>query len=251
MTIYTNRDLFQMELEPWMQDAAAQFEKKMQDKEKPFPCIPATQGHQLEHFRYGFLPHPKDPASPLALAQALEEYTKTYEALGSYTSLILFYKNHGNELLTVKEYEEIFWNQLYTVSQQDTRSWPQHIPGDPHHVLWEFCFHEEQYFMYCGTPAHKNRKSRHFPYLMLAITPRSVLIHFNSSKSRSSKIKTSIRKRLADYDSVPIHPDLNTYGNEDNHEWKQYFLRDDDSSLSRCPFHQLSKAKNIKTDHKE
>lgn len=31
----------------------------------------------------------------------------------------------------------------------------------------------------------------------------------------------------------------NSYGEEDNFEWRQYFLRDDDTLLSKCPFHQM------------
>ena len=101
--------------------------------------------------------------------------------------------------------------------------------------MWEFCYHGEQYFMYCATPAHINRKSRHFPYFMLAITPRGVLERFNTSPHRAAKIKEKIRERLAEYDSISIHPDLNTYGKDDNHEWKQYFLRDEDTTYQNVP----------------
>ncbi|MDQ0199523.1 FPC/CPF motif-containing protein YcgG [Neobacillus ginsengisoli] len=83
--------------------------------------------------------------------------------------------------------------------------------------------------------------SRHFPYFMLAITPRSVLVEFHSSHDYAAKIKSNIRKRLADYDTIRIHPDLNSYGNEDNFEWKQYFLHDDNSAISNCPFHKTIK----------
>ncbi|MED1939518.1 YqcI/YcgG family protein [Cytobacillus firmus] len=32
---------------------------------------------------------------------------------------------------------------------------------------------------------------------------------------------------------------MNSYGADDNFEWKQYFLRDDDTAISKCPFHRL------------
>lgn len=77
--------------------------------------------------------------------------------------------------------------------------------------------------MYCATPAHKNRMSRHFDVMMLAITPRWVLQEFNKTPSYARRIKAQVRERLAKYDSISIHPDLNTYGAEDNFEWRQYF----------------------------
>jgi FPC/CPF motif-containing protein YcgG len=74
---------------------------------------------------------------------------------------------------------------------------------------------------------------------MLAITPRWVLQEFNKHETFAKSIKSQIRNRLEAYDTIRIHPDLNSYGNKANFEWKQYFLRDDESSLSKCPFHRL------------
>ncbi|RHW38187.1 YqcI/YcgG family protein [Neobacillus notoginsengisoli] len=216
----------------------------MTDVQHPFPCIPATLGHKLHQLRFGFLPSFKDPSSIRELAEALNEFSEIYHTTGPYASLVLFYETPADHLANVEEYEQIFWDQLGSVSQIDQRPWPSHIPNNPEDSLWEFCFHGEQYFVYCGTPAHKNRQSRYFPYLMLAITPRSVLVEFNQSKARAAKIKSQIRKRLANYDSAPAHPDLNTYGQDDNYEWKQYFLRDDDTSIWKCPFHRYVQTKN-------
>ncbi|MEH7502662.1 YqcI/YcgG family protein [Neobacillus drentensis] len=239
MKLYTKESLDHMALEKWKRDAFEKFEQKIADKHKPFPCIPATQGHQLHHFRYGFVSNPESADSPEELAQLLQEYSKSFRKLGNYTSLIVFYEPDPklSEHFAIEDYEQHFWTQLTKISEQDPIQWPSHIPQDPQEPLWEFCFHGEQYFMYCATPAHKNRLSRSFPYLMLAITPRWVLEEFYSAASHASKIKANIRKRLQAYDSVPIHPDLNSYGQEDNYEWKQYFLHDDDSSHKECPFH--------------
>ncbi|MGA6840492.1 YqcI/YcgG family protein [Priestia megaterium] len=53
---------------------------------------------------------------------------------------------------------------------------------------------------------------------------------------RKSKIKNQVRERIKEYDNIPTHSALNSYGNIDNHEWKQYFLRDDNTELPKCPF---------------
>ncbi|MGY0432945.1 MULTISPECIES: YqcI/YcgG family protein [Bacillus] len=65
---------------------------------------------------------------------------------------------------------------------------------------------------------------------------RRVLQEFNKNEKYAKKIKEQVRKRINKYDTISIHPALNSYGNVDNHEWKQYFLRDSDTELPNCPF---------------
>ncbi|KAB7667104.1 YqcI/YcgG family protein [Bacillus sp. B1-b2] len=218
-----------------------EFEKKMTDNKKPFPCIPATIGFSMNHLRYGFIGDPTEEKTTLELVDILKEFTIYSRDYGKYTSLIVFYQI-PNELMSVskvEDYEQLFWEQLSRLSSVDEMDWVGDIPTDPEDPLWEFCFHREKYFMYCATPSHQARKSRHFQTMMLAITPRWVLIEFNKKESFAKNIKKQIRKRVSNYDSIDIHPDLNTYGAEENFEWKQYFLRDDDSTISKCPYNRF------------
>ncbi|WP_420485125.1 YqcI/YcgG family protein [Cytobacillus firmus] len=235
--LYTASSSSLQSLEDWQLNALDKFEKKMTDKEKPFPCIPATIGFAKNQLRFGFAGDPGNPASIQQTASILKEFTKHSRDYGSHTSLIIFF-NH-KEYLSVEEYEQLFWDHLTRLSEIDEAEWPNEIPIDPHNPLWEFCFHREKYFIYCATPAHKNRQSRHFDTMMLAITPRWVLQEFMKKETLASRIKNQIRKRLQHYDAIPIHPDLNSYGADDNFEWKQYFLRDDDTAISKCPFQRL------------
>lgn len=236
------RDLINKDTLPfWKRDALEKFEAKMTDKEKQFPCIPAIQGFSLHHLKYGFVCDPREDTSSEELAELLSAYTMNSRKLGKYTSLIVFFDTPPDlsNTYNVEKFEKLFWKQLSKLTTLDSVEWPNHIPPDPSQPAWEFCFHGEQYFMYCATPAHKNRLSRSFPYFMMAITPRWVLEAFHSSLSLSKKIKKNIRKRLSKYDSISVHSELKNYGQEDNFEWKQYFLRDDDTTLSSCPFHKF------------
>ncbi|WP_462412474.1 YqcI/YcgG family protein [Neobacillus sp. Marseille-QA0830] len=228
-------------LNEWEKSILASFEAKMTDKKKPFPCIPATIGFSMNQLRYGFISDPRDDSSIIELGELLERFTKEAKGFGPYTSLIIFYHvpEEVKEDYTVEEFEQLFWKQLAGLSSIDGMEWPEDIPNDPHDPVWEFCFQGEKYFMYCATPAHENRQSRHFDTMVLAITPRWVLKQFNKNESFAKNIKKQIRNRLSDYDSIPIHPDLNSYGSDDNFEWRQYFLRDDDTSLSKCPYHRF------------
>ncbi|MDQ0218815.1 YqcI/YcgG family protein [Peribacillus cavernae] len=223
----------------WKQDALDSFSKKMSDQNKWFPCIPAVQGFALNHFRYGFGGKPDNDTTALQVAALLKEFSIQSKDYGSNTSLIIFLET-PDEMVedgSVDYFEELFWKLLSTISSMDEKEWVAPIPVNPESSLWEYCFHGEQYFVYCATPAHKSRKSRHFPCFMLAITPRWVLNEFNVNQTYAGKIKGRIQTRLIEYDNISPHPDLNVYGAEENLEWKQYFLRDDKSSLGSCPFY--------------
>ncbi|WP_310194917.1 YqcI/YcgG family protein [Neobacillus niacini] len=229
------------QLNVWERAALENFSVKMSDKNRPFPCIPATIGFSKNQLRYGFIGDPRKTDTLHELAELLSGFTRESRNFGPYTSLIIFNQTPEDlrDAYTVEDYEQLFWNQLSGLSSLDVSDWPADIPMDPHNPIWEFCFYGEKYFMYCATPAHINRQSRHFDVLMLAITPRWVLQEFSKKGGVAKNFKANIRKRLANYDSAPIHPELNSYGGEDNFEWRQYFMRDDDTSLSKCPYHRM------------
>ncbi|PAF40638.1 hypothetical protein CHH69_01935 [Terribacillus saccharophilus] len=223
----------------WQQEALLTFHSKLSDQKSQFPCIPATVGHRLGQFRYGFAVDPTTEDAAKQLADFLHTYGQQAKEFGSYTSLIIFFDTTKQQelYLDVSAYFDIFWNLLSKTTAHDQQIWPIHIPNNPANALWEYCFGGEQYFMYCATPAHSNKKSRNFPCMMLAITPRWVLETFESKPKAAAGIKQKIRERILKYDLSDIHPDLNAYGNKDNLEWKQYFLHDDNSSPIKCPFH--------------
>ena len=231
-------------LQQWQREAFQSFVHKMTDKEHPFPCIPATLGFNLNHLRYAFIEDLRTAESAHELASVLKKYGSISRETGNYASLIVFIKPNATVCPSIAENELLFWHIMSKVSELDEKPWPAHIPQNPHDRYWEFCFNEEPYFIYCATPEHKLRKSRAFPVMMLAITPRWVLHHFRSSHPHVDNMKTLIRERLTAYDQTPPHPDLKLYGHEDNFEWKQYFLRDDQTTLSACPFASHYEKKN-------
>ncbi len=241
MRLLTKKELETQLNEPWMQKASSAFDERMTDRSRPFPCIPATQGARLAQFRYGFVSvkHQADQ-----LASLLSEYMTKAQECGPYTSLVVFFEPFDAEpAWTVEQYEQYFWLLLKETSDRDRSAPSRVLPSDPHDPLWEYGFENERLFMYCATPAHAKRQSRFFPFFMLAITPRWVLEYFHSYHRHPEKIKGKIRDRLLTYDEASIHPDLNSYGDVENYEWRQYFLRDDETRLARCPFHHMHSEK--------
>lgn len=233
------------ELTPWQQSAYTDFSDMMCDEQHPYPCVPGKQGFQRDMLRFGFADDPRTPGSIEQTALLLKEYGEISRDTGNYASLVVFFQSDGVEGAGINHYQDLFWSVLNKVHHLDETPWPEGIAEDPHHHSWEFCFDGEPYFAFCATPAHSIRKSRHFPCFMIAFQPRWVFDEINSSTAFGQKLKKVIRKRLVEYDEIDAHPSLKWYGEEDNHEWKQYFLSDDDSSLSKCPF--SNRQKRIKS----
>ena len=222
----------------WQQTAYTAFSSMIADDKNTYPCIPARQGFLTNQLKFCFVGDPREVSSVKALAEILREYGKCSRNLGKYTSFTVFFETPEDmlKLYNVEDYRELFWSVLNRMTAFDEKGWPEQIPIDPAHHKWEFCFDGEPYFVFCATPAHKLRKSRHFPSLLLAFQPRWVFEELNNSTVFGSKMKKLIRKRISEYDAIPSHPDLKWYGQEDNQEWKQYFLSDDNHSTSKCPF---------------
>ncbi|MCA1055446.1 YqcI/YcgG family protein [Rossellomorea aquimaris] len=233
------------ELPQWQQHAYTHFSNMMVDDQQPYPCVPGIQGFLKDTLRFGFAGDPRNAESIEELATFLQDYGEISRGTGDYASLVVFFDSEELNGTSTEQYEDLFWSVLNRVHELDETPWPDEISKDPHDHTWEFCFNGEPYFAFCATPAHDARKSRHFPYLLLAFQPRWVFDKINSSTPFGQKLKKVIRKRLAEFDEIDVHPSLKWYGQEDNHEWEQYFLRDDDSSLSKCPF--LNSLKKLKS----
>ncbi|GEO27064.1 hypothetical protein AAC03nite_28490 [Alicyclobacillus acidoterrestris] len=188
------------------------------------------------HLRFGFLPDPRTKVAREVLADLLRQYDKCARQAGRYTSLVIFYETSLLRTLDVLGFESLFWSILSDLHQLDETVWPNHISMDPNHYSWEFCFGGQPYFAFCSTPSHHLRKSRYSEYFTMAFQPRFVFDDIHQNTAYGRRLKQAIRRRLAAYDEVPIHPALGWYGEAENHEWQQYFLRDNESMPTQCPF---------------
>ncbi|RLQ94062.1 YqcI/YcgG family protein [Falsibacillus albus] len=231
-------------LSDWQIEAFQSFKKMIADEENTYPCVPGRQGFQSDQLRFSFISDPRLDIAGTELAEILKQYGEISRETGKYASLVLIFETPEDIKRTfdINEYEDLFWTLLSQVSLMDEKRWPDGISQDPSHHSWEFCFHGEPYFAFCATPAHTQRKSRFFTHFLMAFQPRWVFEHMNDQTLLGQNMKKIIRDRLEKYDESPPHPALKWYGQEDNHEWMQYFLRDDETGPSKCPFHNMMRA---------
>ncbi|WP_187442041.1 YqcI/YcgG family protein [Sutcliffiella horikoshii] len=221
---------------PWGRHVFSEFSKDMISENRPFPCIFGVEGFKQGSLRFTFIESPTCPNAMEDLADALKLYLEEARGLGKNTSFVAFFKPEKKK--TLEEYEKQFWGILQHLHQLDEKEWPQNIPADPDHHLWEFSFHDEPIFVVCNTPVHEKRASRKAATFMITFQPRWVFDGISGETQIGKLFQKTVRDRLEVYDSVPAHPSLNWYGKTETREWRQYFLMDDNNvETTKCPFH--------------
>ncbi|MBB5133705.1 hypothetical protein HNP84_003431 [Thermocatellispora tengchongensis] len=206
---------------------------------EPFPCTFGVAAARKGTLRIGYVDGTDRQDDWSALPDLLRGYLEGYRDLGRETSLVVFFRPE-DEPLPLEAYQERFWAVLRYLAAKDAQPWPEDLPTDPDHPMWEFAFAGVPIFVVCNTPAHDRRRSRHAPQFMITFQPRWVFEGLEAHTPRGAAARRTIRNRLRAYDAVEPSPHLGAYGDDANREWRQYFLGDDntpEAAGERCPFH--------------
>jgi len=237
MLLHDNKSLASLKPGSWEYKAFYDFRSIILSPDKVFPCTLGVAGFGADQLRFNFIKHDlESDTAANQLAAALQSFVPNARSFGKNTSLVVFFRE--NRDLGVEAYECIFWNILNKLHNLDSRPWPKEIPHETDHNNWEFSFSGEPIFVVCNTPSHKARMSRYAGNFMITFQPRWVFDGvIGKDAPNADRIKSEIRRRLSIFDAVPISPDLGVFGDEENREWKQYFLSDDNQvRATGCPF---------------
>ncbi|MER6291157.1 YqcI/YcgG family protein [Streptomyces sviceus] len=113
---------------------------------------------------------------------------------------------------------------LRSLRRLDRHDWPEATPLDPEDPRWVFWFEGVDFFFNFSTPGHRARRSRSLgPAWTAVVQSRS---SFDTFAGVDHRARVRIRARLAEYDAVPPHTALGSYGDPSNREAHQYFLGD-------------------------
>lgn len=223
----------------WGSECVLELRETLLSETSPFPCTFAVAGIKRDSLRFGFVESLDDPDTWDRLAEVLTEYLAGYRELGRETSLIVFFRPE-ERVRTTEAYRERFWSVLQHLHDTDTSPWPAEVPKDTDDPWWEFSFGGTPIFVVCNTPAHERRRSRHSPVFFITFQPRWVFEELGADTPPGAAARRTIRKRLSRYDAVEASPELGSYGDADNREWRQYFLPDTPAEphgdAARCPF---------------
>lgn len=218
-------------LPAWLQGEYACWKEVVSDK--GFPCPFGTVAERKGLLRYFYVENDDFNFLP----DALREFLKVSRSSKDRHAFIVFFRPEIPEK-PFAYYENYFWDVLQFLHEHDQREWCKDIPMDPDDVKWEFCFDGEPIFVSANMPGYKHRVTRHIGNsLILIFQPRRIFNGISYQTKQGKKAIELIRSRVEAIESLPFHPDLGAYGDENYREWKQYVITDDGEPRSgRCPF---------------
>jgi uncharacterized protein len=229
----------------WQSVMFSEFEAQLSSEARPFPCVFGVSGYRADQLRYLFL----DPFEVEVLGAQLAQFVAESRSLGPNTSLVVF--TRPRPVQTLDAYYRKMWLTLDQLARLDKSPWPDTIPEQIDHPMWEFSFAGEPMFVVCSTPAHVMRQSRRSSAFMLTFQPRWVFEKILGTEKAALAAFAEVRKRLIPYDSTSPSPLLGRYGNNDGREYQQYFLPDDNHAGTGCPFAKLAQSKPSPIEDRE
>src|ERR671914_281600 len=105
----------------WEQIAVRDFQRRMLDRETPFPCVFGVDALRKATLRFAFISDDGDRAA--RLAAALRDFVGLAPRLGRRTSLVVFFEEAG-AAQTLEDYQRQFWALLQRVHDLDAEPWP-------------------------------------------------------------------------------------------------------------------------------
>ncbi|MBS4197303.1 YqcI/YcgG family protein [Lederbergia citri] len=203
---------------------------------KTFPCTFGMAGEKKGELRYSYISH--DDWS--ILPQTLEAFISLFDSSKPLIrhGFFLFVEPEQEEQ-SLEYYRQYFWKILQYLHEADEKPWPEDLPKDPDHHLWNFIFSGEPFFIFGNTPAYKQRKTRDLGNsLILGFQPRRIFEGLEGTSKGGMMSREKVRARVEKWDRLPKHPNISHYGDPEHREWKQFFIGDDAKPIEgECPFH--------------
>jgi len=219
----------------WLAGAVAEFREQV--GHRGYPCVFGHQALTDRELWYTWV----RATEPAPLVPALATFLDRTLAMEGRQSLAVFVEPMPAEVAHA-EYDEIFWALLRHLYEHDDRDWPVDEPTDPEQEGWQFHFHNTPFFVFGLAPTHVLRRSRNAGRsLVLMFLPKYVFDDIEVGTVTGNAARVGIRRRLAQWDAVPIHPSLGTIELMSQHEWNQYFVPEDEHDLHEsCPLSAVS-----------
>ncbi|MBS4179445.1 YqcI/YcgG family protein [Lederbergia citrea] len=202
---------------------------------KTFPCTFGMAAEKKGELRYSYISHDDWSSLPYAVEEFIALFDESDKLIRH--GFFLFVEPEKEEK-SLDYYREYFWKILQYLHDVDKKPWPEDIPEDPDHHLWNFSFAEEPFFVFGNTPAYKQRKTRDLgDSMILGFQPRRIFEGLEGTSKGGIMSREKVRARVEKWDQLPKHPNISHYGDPEHREWKQYFIGDDTKPIEgKCPF---------------
>lgn len=223
----------------WLADAYRAYALRMTDPAEDYPCHLGVRGHRDGLNWFTMLDSDPDAHHGVPdLARTMVRFAE-YARSGPARQTLVVFAGPPDSSPDYDRDVQRFWSVLSLLTEVDPRPWPARWPTDVQDAGWQWCFGGEPWFVFGCSPAYRRRRSRNIgPCLTLIFQLRRVFENLSGSSPAGKAAKQQVRRRLASYDDVPVHPHLGDDQHSSVFKWRQYMLPDDQTTLppEACPF---------------
>lgn len=201
--------------------------------EKAYPCYLGSAAEKQNELLLTYI----EDDDRVHLPQTLSSFLAISAAEPDRRYIFAIFFKPEERLQCHEYYKGKFWSLLQFLHENDPCPWPLEFPMDPLDPHWEFTFDRTAAFVFLGAPSYKHRRSRNLgPGMVVLYQPRRVFEGIEGGTSAGTKTRQIIRHRLKNWDNIEAHPDMGSFGDSSNNEWKQYVLPNDNTiELGECP----------------
>lgn len=194
------------------------------------PCVMANTVFALDDFHLHLYKSLGSKTAAKKLLKDLRDYIEEYDfSDNKFKAFIAVFPEMALE--SEKEFENLLWQQLQIIHDEDPVAWDNRVSNNPEHNEFSFSIGGRAFYV-IGMHPKSSRMARRSPYPTLVFN-----LHWQFEKLREmgvyQKVRDKIRKRDAALQGT-INPVLEDFG--DRSEARQYSGRNVESDW-KCPFH--------------
>ena len=196
---------------------------------KDHPCIMAQTVFTLDKVDFHEYENFGSRETARAILADLKKYLAAYD-FESNDFLTFLVRFKGRENYSEEEFEQVLWQQLQYLHEEDDQDWDPEVSADPENANFSFSLGGRAFYI-VGMHPNSSRKARQAPYPSIAFN-----LHWQFEKLREMNTYHTVRNKIRERDielQGDINPMLEDFG--ESSEAKQYSGRKVGEEW-KCPF---------------
>ena len=196
---------------------------------KDHPCIMAQTVFSMDKVDFHEYDNFGSRETARAILADLKKYIDSYD-FNSNDFLTFLVGFKGKQDYTEEEFEEVLWQQLQYLHEEDDTPWDKEVSPDPEHKNFSFSLGGKAFYI-VGLHPNSSRKARQAPYPAMAFN-----LHWQFEKLREMNSYHTVRDKIRERDielQGTINPMLEDFG--ERSEARQYSGRKVGEDW-KCPF---------------
>ena len=196
---------------------------------KDHPCLMAQTVFSMDKVDFHEYDNLGSRETAKAILADLKQYIAAYDfESNDFLTFLVGFK--GKQHYTEEEFEQVLWQQLQYLHEEDDAAWDKEVSPDPQNKNFSFSLGGRAFYI-VGMHPNSSRKARQAPYPAIAFN-----LHWQFEKLREMNTYHTVRNKIRERDielQGDINPMLEDFG--ERSEARQYSGRKVGEDW-KCPF---------------